>query len=91
VPSAQIPTLKVQQVLIGSSPIANPTSLLLKIGGVIYGDAYDYVNVNFTRRIFPTYNASNNNIYITSIDMAHGSNMPNIYLNNVEVLVIGVA
>lgn len=89
-PSASIPTLQTNTVLIGTSPISNPTSLLLKIGGVIYGDAYDLVNTNYTRRIFPTYNATNGNIYITSIDIAHGTNMPTTTLSNVEVLVIGV-
>jgi len=86
--TASIPTLQVQSTLIGTSPIDNPSTLALKIGGVIYGDAYDIVENNYTRRIFPVYESSTNSIYLKSIDYAHGSDMPSTTLDNVEILVI---
>jgi len=72
----------------GVSPIENPTSLILKVNGVLYGDAYNYVTSNYTRRIFPVYEAGTNSIYLKSIDYAYGSDMPTTTLTDIEVLVV---
>lgn len=85
---AYIPTLQVQTVDLGESPEANPSALILKVGGVVYGDAYNYVTDNYTRRIFPVYEPSNNRIYLKSIDYAYGSDMPSTSISDIEVLVI---
>lgn len=87
--TASIPTLQVQTTDLGESPKTNPTSLILKIDGVLYGDAYNYVTSNYTRRIFPVYEPTNNHIYLKSIDYAHGSDMPTTTLTDIEVLIIG--
>ena len=87
-PSAPIPTLQVQKSDMGLSPVANPTSLVLKVNGVLYGDAYDFEQTNYTRRIFPVYDSTDGHIYLQSIDYAHGSDMPTTTLTNVEVLII---
>ena len=87
-PSASIPTLQVQKTDLGLSPVSNPTSLILKVNGVLYGDAYDLETTNYTRRIFPVYDPTDQHIYLQSIDYAHGSDMPTTNLTNVEVLII---
>ena len=87
-PSASIPTLQVQKTDMGLSPVSNPTSLILKINGVLYGDSYDLETTNYTRRIFPVYDSTDQHIYLQSIDYAHGSDMPTTNLTNVEVLIV---
>lgn len=87
-PSAPIPTLQVQKTDMGVSPVANPTSLILKINGVLYGDTYEIETTNYNRRIFPVYDTNDGHIYLQSIDYAHGSNMPTTTLTDVEVLIV---
>lgn len=86
---AYIPTLQVQTTDLGPSPQRNPSSLILKVDGVIYGDSYIFETTNYTRRIFPVYDSVSNHILLKSIDYAHGTDMPVTVLNNIEVLVIG--
>lgn len=87
-PTAPLPTLRVDTIYLGPSPVVNPSSLMLKVDDVVYGATYDWVYDNYERRIFPVYNAQDNSISLVSIGYAHGDNMPTTTLSNVEVLAI---
>lgn len=87
-PSASLPTLQVDKIIIGPSPVDNPSLLVLSVDGVNYGQSYDIEETGYQRRIFPAYNADSGIIELVSIGIAHGVDMPTTTLNNVSVQVI---
>lgn len=87
--SMYVPSIRVDTIDMGTSPISNPENLLLSIDGVVYGNGYVNSPGTYQRQIFPTYDTATNKIYIKVINIASTASCPSLVLNNIEVLVIG--
>jgi hypothetical protein len=87
--SLAVPTVRIDTINAGVSPVTNPSNLLLELGGVLYNEGYFYNNDIYQRQIFPTYDASNNNIYLKVITVAFTGNVEATSFTNVKVHVIG--
>jgi len=85
-----LPTLQVQTVSVGTSPVSNPTLLFLKIGSSKFSaEGHAFSGTGYERFFFPTYQASNNTILLSCIAFCTTVDMPAQILSSYEVKVGG--
>lgn len=87
--SLNIPQVRVDTFDMGVSPVSNPNNLMLEINGTLYSAGFVYDNGTYQRQIFPTYNSSNNRIYLKVINLATSGTASAATYYNVKVLIIG--
>jgi hypothetical protein len=86
--SATIPTQRIDSVLVGTTSVVNP-SLMLKVDGIAYANGYRITYNAGYRNIFPGYDSATGNVYLYCHNVACGEDLPQLSVNNVEVLIIG--
>lgn len=87
--SIYLPSIRVDTIDMGESPVASPENLMLEIDGVVYGSGYLDSPGTYQRQIFPVYDSSNQHIYVKIINTATGESCPATTLSNIRVLIIG--
>jgi hypothetical protein len=86
--SLYIPNQRVDTVDMGTSPVNNPSNLMLEIDGVVYGSGYLNKTSVYQRQIYPVYDAGTNKIYLKIINYAISGQCPSLTISNIKVLVI---
>jgi hypothetical protein len=84
-----VPNIRVDTIDMGTSPVTNPSNLMLVINGTVYGSGYLDNPGTYQRQIFPVYDAGANKIYLKIINMAMSAQCPAATITNIEVLAIG--
>jgi len=84
---AAIPASRVDTVALGTTTIVDPL-LMLSISGVVYPNGYRVLYSGGYRNFFASTDALGN-INLECQAIAFGADLPEVYLGNVEVLIIG--
>jgi hypothetical protein len=85
---AYYPTQTVESFVIGSTNVQNPI-LLLRVGGVSYSNGFRTLYGSGYRIIFPGYSSTTNEIFLSCIALAYGSDLGTFDVSDMEVLIIG--
>lgn len=84
-PSVTVPRMDIHYANIGTSPVVNPSALLLVIDGVNYSSSKSIDTGTYQRYFFPVYNTATNYIQVACLTVTYAGDAPAESFNNIEV------